>query len=65
MVHMVVKDEVIFGRKLRLEREIRVSTLENSFEIHDAVRKTGMLKFLSPGEKKEYCVKVRMTESCE
>ncbi len=41
VLHMLVKDEVIFGRKLRLEREIRVSTLENSFEIHDTVRNTG------------------------
>ena len=28
----------------------------------DVMRRTGMLKFLSPGEQKEYCVKVRMTE---
>ncbi len=41
VLHMLVKDEVIFGRKLRLEREIRVSTLENSFEIHDVIRNTG------------------------
>lgn len=28
----------------------------------DVMRKTGMLKFLKPGEKKAYCVKIRMTE---
>lgn len=41
MVHMVVKDEVIFGRKLRMEREIRVSTSENTFEIYDVIKNTG------------------------
>ena len=41
MVHMVLKDEVIFGRKLRMEREIRVSTSENTFEIYDVIKNTG------------------------
>lgn len=41
VVHMVVKDEVIFGRKLRMEREIRVSTSENTFEIYDVIKNTG------------------------
>ena len=41
VVHMVLKDEVIFGRKLRMEREIRVSTSENTFEIYDVIKNTG------------------------
>lgn len=41
VVHTVVKDEVIFGRKLRMERNIRVSTLENVFEVCDVVENTG------------------------
>jgi len=40
-VHTVTKDETIFGRKLRLERKIIVSTEENVFEICDVIRNTG------------------------
>jgi len=40
-VHTVVKDEVIFGRKLRLDRTILVSTKENSFVIVDTITNTG------------------------
>ena len=31
----------------------------------DVMRKTGMLKFLNPGEKKTYKVKITMKDSCE
>lgn len=41
VVHTTVKDEVIFGRKLLLERELRVSTQENVFSICDTVTNTG------------------------
>ena len=41
IVHTVTKDEQIFGRKLRLEREIRVSTETNEFEICDSITNTG------------------------
>lgn len=41
VVHTVVKDETIFGRKLRIERKILVSTQENSFEICDIISNTG------------------------
>lgn len=41
IVHTLVKDETIFGRKLRLAREIIVSLEENSFEIHDSIENTG------------------------
>lgn len=41
VIHTVVKDETIFGRKLRVKREIRVSTGENTFEISDTVSNTG------------------------
>ncbi|MBO5069276.1 MAG: aldose 1-epimerase family protein [Roseburia sp.] len=41
VIHTVTKDEVLFGRKLRLERRIEVSTEENSFEICDVVKNTG------------------------
>lgn len=40
-VHTVVKDETIFGRKLRLERQISVSLRENTFEIRDMIENTG------------------------
>lgn len=40
-VHTVTKDETIFGRKLRLERKIIVSTEKNEFEIHDTIKNTG------------------------
>ena len=35
------KDETIFGRKLRLTREICVSTEDNCFEIKDTIENTG------------------------
>ncbi len=41
LVHTLTKDETIFGRKLRLERWIRVSTIENSFTIEDTIENTG------------------------
>lgn len=41
IIRTVTKDEVIFGRKLRLYREIAVSTSENSFTIQDTVENTG------------------------
>jgi len=41
VVHSVTKDEVIFGRKLVLRREIRVSLSENTFFITDTVENTG------------------------
>lgn len=41
VIHTVTKDETIFGRKLRLSRNIRVSTTENSFTIEDIIENTG------------------------
>ena len=41
IIRTVTKDEVIFGRKLRLYREIAVSTSENSFTIQDTIENTG------------------------
>lgn len=41
IVKTVTKDETIFGRKLRLSREIIVSTKENSFVIKDTIENTG------------------------
>lgn len=41
VIHSVTKDENIFGSKLRLKREIRVSTTDNEFEIHDEIENTG------------------------
>lgn len=41
VVRAVVKDEGIFARKLRLNREIRVSLEENKFKIHDTIENTG------------------------
>lgn len=40
-VHMLVKDEVIFARKLRLERELIISKQENTFQIHDRIINAG------------------------
>lgn len=40
-VKSVTKDETIFGRKLRLERVIAVSTKENTFSIKDTITNTG------------------------
>ena len=55
VVKAQVSDEVIFGRKLRMNRELRVSLSENS---RDVMRKTGMLKFLEPGKVSEYEIKI-------
>lgn len=41
ILHTLCKDEVIFARKLRLEREIVVSTDENKFDICDTITNTG------------------------
>ena len=41
IVRTVTKDETIFGRKLRLSREIAVSTEENTFTISDCIENTG------------------------
>ena len=41
VIHTVTKDETLFGRKLRMERKIVVSTEENAFEIIDTIKNTG------------------------
>ena len=41
VLHGTVKDETIFGRKLRLHREIHISLRENRFRIHDVIENTG------------------------
>lgn len=41
IVHTVTRDEIIFGRKLRLSREIRVSLEQCSFTICDTIVNTG------------------------
>ncbi len=41
VLHTVTKDEVVFDRKLRLEREIRVSLTDSSFTLHDHISNTG------------------------
>ena len=41
VIKATVKDEVIFGRKLRLIRELRVSLTENEFVIKDTIENTG------------------------
>lgn len=41
VVKTETSDETIFGRKLRLAREIRVSTSENTFTITDTISNTG------------------------
>lgn len=41
IVRTVTKDETIFGRKLRLQREIAVSTKDNTFTITDVIENTG------------------------
>lgn len=41
VVRAQVRDEVIFGRKFRLTREIRVSFKENMFVIRDEIENTG------------------------
>ena len=41
VVHSETKDESLFGRKLRLTREIKVSTDQNEFCIRDTIVNTG------------------------
>ena len=41
VIHGTVKDETIFGRKLRLKRKLIISLVENAFEIHDTIENTG------------------------
>lgn len=41
IIHALVKDEVLFGRKLRLHRQIKVSRTENTFQICDTIENTG------------------------
>lgn len=41
LVRAIVKDEVIFSRKLRMHREIRVSLEKNEFTITDSIENTG------------------------
>ncbi len=41
VIRATVKDEVIFGRKLRLLRELRVSLTANEFLIRDTIENTG------------------------
>lgn len=41
VVKTITKDETIFGRKLRLSREIRVSTEDNTFTFTDVIENTG------------------------
>lgn len=41
VVRAVVKDEVIFARKLRLNRELRISLKKNEFVIRDTIENTG------------------------
>lgn len=41
VVRATVRDEQIFGRKLRMHRQIRVSLTENKFRILDTVENTG------------------------
>lgn len=40
-VNLIIRDEVIFGRKLVLKRKIIVSKLENTFTIIDEIQNTG------------------------
>lgn len=41
VVNTITKDETIFGRKLRLTRQIRTATNSNSFTITDTIENTG------------------------
>lgn len=41
VIRAVMKDEVLFGRKLRFYREIRISTEENEFMISDTIENAG------------------------
>ena len=40
-IHALIKDEVIFGRKLVLKRTLEISKEENQFIIHDEIENTG------------------------
>lgn len=40
-IHAVIKDEVIFGRKLVLKRTLEISKEKNQFLIHDEIENTG------------------------
>ena len=41
VIRALIKDERIFGPKLRMDREIRISTRENEFTITDRIENTG------------------------
>lgn len=41
VIKATVRDEVIFGRKLRFFRELRISLTENKFVIKDTIQNTG------------------------
>ena len=41
VIHSETKDETIFGRKLRLNREVAVSTDDNCFTLTDTIENTG------------------------
>ena len=41
VINALIRDEVLFGRKFQLKRQIRVSTLENTFRLVDVVVNTG------------------------
>lgn len=41
IVQAQIRDEVIFGRKLRLSRELRISLEKNEFVIRDTIENTG------------------------
>lgn len=41
VVRATIKDEVMFARKMRLNREYRISTSKNEFEIIDTIENTG------------------------
>ena len=40
-IHALIKDEVIFGRKLVLKRTLEISKEKNQFLIHDEIENTG------------------------
>ncbi len=41
VIHSVTKDETLFGRKLRITREITISKEENAFTLFDTIQNTG------------------------
>ncbi|MCR5789475.1 MAG: aldose 1-epimerase family protein [Lachnospiraceae bacterium] len=41
VIHTVTRDETIFGRKLSLSRELRISKQESRFTIHDLIENRG------------------------